>query len=359
MQGKSIRLPDRGGFLQLLLEFLPGRNRTLDVLRHELRTPLTGILGMAELLRQSGLNGEQLQLLDALEQAGHQLTGLLQRAEAAPERRTADRRITDVQPRRMTFNGLHLLEGIARMHSVAARHRGLGLYLLFDYRLPLMWYSDEGLVRQALDNLLANAIKFTQSGHVLLEARGRREHGLVLTITDTGPGIAPCDAQAIYEFGRLGRIGNTAPCSGSGFGLFVCRRIAENLGGTLTHAATRHGGTSFILRLPGVVSSVPTGPERLYPRLLAGSVCEVSLPSPLNRVVAHALRRMGVVVRFRERDGAAEAADVQNDVTFRITGNPPRCEAAGLALELPQPILPANLEPLMLRLALLRRMQDQ
>lgn len=406
MRGKSIVLLEPGSFLKRMIRIMwrgPwGRDVALAMLRHELRTPLTGILGMAALLRESRLDTEQLQFLTALEQSGRQLADLLERPASWLRTGLANANI-DATVNAATFNGLHLLEGITRTHWPAARNRGLGIFLVFDYRLPAFWRTDPALLREAIDNLLTNAIKFTPSGgYVLLEARrlgrgGRAEEGIELRVSDTGLGIPRRDERRIYSFGQRGSEEQARRSSGSGYGLFICNRIADVLGGSLDHHRSRSGGTCFTMRLPGIALAFSAATERLRPKLLRGMSCRVSLPPPLNRVVAHALRRMGITVSFRKldvsqswpesmdarfidflpreggsRDEAAGAMDLPADrfpaIHCRsvLLGRPsPASPGASGPLRqafssvLPEPVLHANLEPLMLQLALHLRMHDQ
>lgn len=351
----------------------------MNLLRHELRTPLSGILGMAALLRDSRLAGEQQQFVLALQASGRQMQRLVERMRAAEPALIR----AGLEP----VNGLQLLDQVIRAHWPAAKDKGIGLYLVFDHHLVENWYSDGACLRQLLDNLLANAIKFTHRGHVLLEARAAEpeqhgKRGIELQVRDTGIGIARSDGRRIYSIREQGSGDVAQRYGGSGLGLFVCAHLTQLLGGSVQHRPQAGGGTCFKVVLPGIADPARDTAHRLRPALLMGLRCQLALSQPASRVVTHWLRRIGVQVSFMARRKLRQLPD-QCDalicdselIDFSIGGlqsgagcsrpvllsryfPPPAMgpeDAHGMrALELPQPILQSNLEPLMLQLALQR-----
>ena len=359
----------------------------MKLLRHELRTPLTGILGMSELLQKSGLAGEQRDLLKALQDSGRQMETLLRRMARPPPATGVGGAV-----RPGTVNGLQLLERAVRAHWPAALKKDIGLYLVFDHRLPEYWHSDAVCLRQLLDNLLANAVKFTHRGHVLLYARraGRERHGrfdVELQVRDTGIGVVDGASRRIYSIREQGNANVSRCYGGSGLGLFVCERITAALGGSVWHQTDSVGGSCFTARLPGIAKSAHGTMHRLRPALLTGLRCQLGLSNPLNRVLTLWLRRMDIQASRigrhklqRVPDGCdlvicdpdRVAASVHGVQTGAGHGRPvlllsrdflPAANGSGSehkvrVLELPQPILHSNLEPLMLRLALQRAMYE-
>ncbi len=353
------------------------------MLRHELRTPLTGILGMSELLQASGLAGEQRRIVLALQESGRQMERLIDRmAVHAPTS------IDDAATRFEPLNGLRMLEQVIRAHWPPALKKGIGLYLVFDHRLAENWHSDAASLRQLLDNLLANAIKFTHRGYVLVEAvpaapYGQGPYGVELRVRDTGIGIARRDGRRIYSAREQGSANGSRHYGGSGLGLFVCSKITAFLGGSVQHRPNAGGGTSFKVVLPGIAGPVPGSAPRLRPSLLTCMQGQLALAKPVNRVVAHWLRRIGVQATFsrnHELDPLPSGCDFVICDSNRMSASPRWTQAAaghgrpvllsphlppgkkvggqheiGM-LELPQPILYSNLEPLLLQLALQRAM---
>jgi len=359
------------------------RFNCLSLLRHELRTPLAGIQGMSELLRESGLAGEQLGLVLALQESGRQMESLIERMTANRPDWTYGHAIT-----RAPINGLQFLEQVIRAHWPSAVKKGIGLHLVFDHRLPEIWHSDAACLRQLLDNLLSNAIKFTHRGFVLVDAHPKRlahsgKDDIELCVSDTGIGITGLRDRRIYSAGVQGGEDVHRRYGGAGLGLFICERITALLGGSVRHQPGPAGGTCFRLVIPGMADTAANKPRRIRPSLLAGLRCRLELGAPFDRVVAEWLRRMGVqvnCVRNHDADQLPGGCDFSivdsGDIAF------PACETqagqgkgrpvmllpqfpqliAGDAdnphqtsvLELPQPILMSNLEPLVLRFALQR-----
>ncbi len=368
----------RAGFTSRRLPARWVRSTGMNLLWHELRTPLTGILGMSALLSDARLAGEQQQFVLALQASGRQMGRLVERM------RTAESVLNLAGPE--PVNGLKLLEQVIRAHWPAAMDKGIGLYLVFDHRLVENWYSDGACLRQLLDNLLANAIKFTQRGHVLVEAHpaepdqhGKR--GIELQVRDTGIGIAHSDGRRIYSIREQGSGDVAQQYGGSGLGLFVCERITQLLGGSVQHRSNT-GGTCFKVVLPGIVEPAHDTSHRLHPALLSGLQCQLGLAQPVGLVVTHWLRRIGVQVRFMARQKLRQLPDqcdaviCDSELVDSSIGGLQGAAGFGRpvllsryfpsaamgwedepgihALELPQPILQSNLAPLMLQLALQR-----
>ena len=356
------------------------RQVCLCVLRHELRTPLAGILGMVELLQSAPTAGEQRQLVAALEKSGRQMESLLERIDTGnllgPE-------IGDVSLQ--NFDGIIFLEQVVRAHWPAARNKGLDMYLLLDARLDSRWCSDIVYLRQLLDNLLANALKFTCRGHVVIEATPASgpagdKNGLELRVADTGIGIPMRDGRRIYGVCEQGRQDSAQRSGSLGLGLYLCNRITRSLGGHLGHGPRPGGGTVFHLVLPGVMAPRAAPIRKLRPHLLTGLRCCLALEEPLKSVMENLLHRLGIEVEFAAEDRyvllppgvdavvcgmqridpeTLRRCGIDGDSNVLVLSRqfPPGQSRPGDGQEtvvrpLPRPVLLSNLEPLMLRLAL-------
>jgi hypothetical protein len=362
-----------------------------DLLRHELRTPVAGILGMCELLQKSELTGEQFELASAVEESGKQLLRLISRFGAGFGSESCGT-VAGSQAEKQTLNGAVLMEQVVRAHWPAACKKGIGLYLLYDHRLPAYWNSDTACLRQLLDNLLGNAIKFTRQGYVLVEVRqlhldssGRAD--VELAVCDTGIGIARRDAQRIYEIREQGSGDIGDRFGGSGLGLHVCTHMASLLGGCITHESLGFGGTRFLVKIPGLADPGATAFDRLQPRLLGDMRCLLSVRPPLAAVLEELLLRMGVQVALNSDlpgSGVPAGADfmICNPASLGNEWSDLAGASAGSALALlshphtpnpatdnavqgrvltplPQPILRSNLEPLLMRVALQKKLLDR
>jgi len=324
-----------------------------EVLRHELSNVLNGFQGMTRLLRDSGLDRLQEQWLEAIEAAAEQMAFLLRKGgvhafeggvPGAPVGR---------------FNGQRFLESVVAAHTPAASARGLRLLLCIDPRLPEVWRGAPGPLRQMLDNLLGNALKFSGSGDVMLSAKAGRADMLLLSVSDDGPGVQKSERDRI--FGVRERGAGSAAYPGLGIGLAVCRDIANRLGGEIDCAAGDAPGSEFKIQLPGVLGERNPRPK---PVTLGGVSCELALDPGLAECVGNMLERLGV-----GRHEAGAQADSGTDaiqIVIRPAGIADAESCSGLVLEDPgdekggrvrlePPILPSGLERALLTLALRRR----
>ncbi len=356
----------------------------LGLVRHELRTPLAGIMGMAELLSDSPLRSEQAAWLGALQQSGRQLQCLLERVSRSG--------LAPVMPaglRQHSFDGHRFLEQVMLSHWPEAKRKHLGLYLEVDQALPTQWHSHAPTLRQLLDNLIANSLKFTQAGHVLLRARLQRHASaagpaLSLCVEDTGVGFCEQADQSVYAVREQGQCTPQMAISGRGMGLQICRYNTQLLKGQLSNQSVPGDGSRFELVLPEVLRQQASG-IRQRPALLGTLVCLLGLSGPLRAVVEHLLGRLGIGIvrmpsqhmdrlpegvqvvicdpvharRLRWLPGlhqwCAQAMLLSPDYQVSDSGapGPPRLACTAL----PQPVIRSNLEPLLLQVALQRALQ--
>jgi hypothetical protein len=260
-----------------------------SLLSHELGNVLNGLLGMTELLAESGLNDEQNRWLKAMEHSGLQLLALIQ-----PERFTPGGPALNLEPRVRRLDGVHLLEQVLVSHAPAAQSRYNRLLMAVSSELPRYWNCDPCMVRQLLDNILGNAIKFTQSGDVVLEVLADPEcRMLQFVICDSGPGIhyqgrhsASVSEQKVTERGWTA-------VNGKGIGLQICRQIVSAMGGRIECLSPASGGTRIEISLPEMFDRSATA-DGLGCTLFKTLRCHLKLDEPLHKCVVSILDRLGV-----------------------------------------------------------------
>lgn len=224
------------------------KSRFLATMSHELRTPLHAIIGMADMLRGTRLNGEQEDMVRTVRSAGRTLLDLISDLLdiAKIEYGNAEGRTTEFD--------LHGVVATARalLHHQAAA-KGLALRFRIDPSAPYRLLGAPRPLQQILVNLIANGIKFTDQGGVTLrlvsEAVTPERAALRIEVEDSGIGIAEEAQKRIFERFAQADESTTRRYGGTGLGLAIARQLATLMGGTLEVKSSPGAGACFVLRV--------------------------------------------------------------------------------------------------------------
>jgi two-component system sensor histidine kinase BarA len=224
----------------------------LTTMSHELRTPLNSILGFSEVLVTSpGLNDKQQRWVNNIQSSGERLLTLindildLAKIEAGK-----------MQVRLSEFSAYDVCEGLLAMFRPLAEKKNIELRSQLEQVIPPL-RQDVVKLQQILSNLLSNAIKFTpEGGRVLLKAEADPLY-IVLTVTDTGVGIAREEQDLVFEKFRQSGNPITREHAGTGLGLSIVRELSKLLGGEVTLQSELGRGSTFTVRLPLQLSEEP------------------------------------------------------------------------------------------------------
>lgn len=215
---------------------------------HEIRTPMNGVVGMADLLSDTVLTEEQRLYAETIKNSGEALLVIINDV-LDYSKIEADKLVLHPEP----FDLERSLHEVAMLFQPAARDKDLEMMIDYDMFLPTRFIGDPGRLRQVLTNLIGNALKFTQTGHVLIRAVGicsdQKDAALHITVEDTGIGLPPDKAEHIFgEFNQVEDERNRQ-FEGTGLGLTITKRLIHLMGGNIWVDSAVGRGSCFGFRI--------------------------------------------------------------------------------------------------------------
>ena len=227
-----------------LKRMLEGQRRDhIAMLVHDLRHPLSSLGLIAEVLESEDMSPAERHA--AVTQIRGMCTEMARLVDGVLVASRLEAGVFSVEPRAITV--AQVIEPMLRVFSPVATRRRVAL--VFDGSLDMGVRADPQKLRQALDNLVANALKFTPRGGRVTVRVSREGEAVVFEISDTGPGIPAAERDTIFDRYKQGARGRAA--GGAGLGLAIARGIAEAHHGTIAVATGDAGGAAFRMVLPG------------------------------------------------------------------------------------------------------------
>jgi hypothetical protein len=290
----------------------------LATMSHEIRTPLNGLIGSVDLLRDTGLSGEQLHHVQVIRECGDALLALIDDLLDISKLESGT-----IQLEARPFDVTSLVRGV--FDVVAARAGAKGIALMVDCP-DIGMTSDPTRIRQVLLNLVGNAVKFTERGSISVRARmlpGSGAGGSTMVrfeVSDTGIGIAEEAQSRLFRDFQQVDASITRRYGGTGLGLAISRRLVEAMGGSIGLSSQPGQGTTFWFQVPTLRSGV-VRPAEAKPVSAARQAARPGPPrmlvvedNPVNQKVATGLlARLGIT---------AEIAADGHEAVERIVSQP-------------------------------------
>lgn len=228
------------------------KSEFLATMSHEIRSPMSGVLGMAELLLDTPLTLEQKGLTRTILNSGEVLLNII---EDILDFSKIEANKLELDP--VAVNMLELVDDVCILYSSRARDKALELVVYYTPGSEQFVYADPVRMRQVLGNLLNNAIKFTQTGYIVITVREEKNEflpedkvRLTFSVEDTGIGIEESDMDRIFEKFSQVNSSTTRNYGGTGLGLSICRKLVEMMGGKILVTSAVGKGSKFEFSLP-------------------------------------------------------------------------------------------------------------
>ena len=308
------------------------KSQFLATMSHEIRTPMNGILGMSQLLRESRLTAEQMELVRLLQLSAESLLSLindildLSKIEAGK---------LDIDPH--PFNMPTLTREVGALLQVRAEQKGIAFAIHLAPGLPPNWQGDSLRIRQVLLNLGGNAVKFTAEGRVDmfidpdLDDDNLTGTGVRFTVTDTGIGMTEETIANLFNKFQQADASIARRHGGTGLGLAISKSLAEAMGGSISASSKLGEGSRFEFTLPlEPVSSLPVDVAAAQPQPTVNNLEAPITPTqahpttpkrilvaedhPINqKLVITMLERLGCTVQLVENGKLAVEAATHGD----------------------------------------------
>ena len=238
------------------------KSEFLANMSHEIRTPMNGVLGMAELLAKTNLDTRQKTFVDIIVKSGNALLTIINDILDFSKIDAGQMKL-----RKAAFDIVEAVEDVATLLSSHAAEKNIELLVRAAPELPAAVIGDAGRFRQIVTNLVGNAVKFTERGHVFVdvgfEPAGGGEIMASIRIEDTGIGIPQEKLESVFDKFSQVDASSTRRHEGTGLGLAITAGLVDLFGGYLNVESEWNRGSVFTVNLPFAVAAARVEPKPL------------------------------------------------------------------------------------------------
>ncbi len=241
------------------------KSQFLANMSHEIRTPLNAIIGFTELLNEQVKDSKLQSFVKTIQTAGHSLLTLINDILDLSKIDAGKMRIE-----KKACNPHNLFHELGQIFMISIKEKKLDFILDIDQKIPENLILDATRLRQILFNLIGNAVKFTENGHICLRARTGNEDAirskldLYIDVKDTGIGISKNQQALIFKDFEQLEGQDVSKYGGTGLGLSISKRLTELMGGEISLVSEPNSGSTFTVHLKDVdVSSIALEPEAI------------------------------------------------------------------------------------------------
>ena len=249
-------IEERKRFEEELILAARMKSNFLANMSHEIRTPLNGIIGLTNSVLDTSITADQRNALDLVRKSSEHLFSLLNDILDSSKIEAGK-----LEFESLSFNLTEFLQDTIEMHRVPAQQKGLALLLEIEGQHLQQVKTDPTRLRQILNNLIGNAIKFTEHGVITVKMKVLRDESthsrLQFSIADTGIGIPEIKLQEVFNSFTQADASTSRRYGGSGLGLSICKKLVEMMNGSITVVSTLGVGTTFTFNILVEKSEAP------------------------------------------------------------------------------------------------------